>query len=326
MSFRGNSRGRGGGGFGGGSSGGFRGRGGARGGFQQSYGPPDSVFEMGSFLHACEGEIVCESINTKIPYFNAPIYLENKTAIGKVDEILGPINQVYFTIKPQEGIVATSFKSGDKFYIGGDKLLPLEKFVAPAYDVKFLLMDIPDSCRSRSHLRANQNQNGPAGRLGVREEVLCVGVEVQPEALPGEGVEVGFHVEMVVAEEGSVQGEVLLEGGVDSLEAEAVDLAGEDEGESYLILTIIILTSLNTLIPAQAKNRFNPPPSPSMSRRTGIPNGEEREHPPAVADGGRSTGLWENVHQDAQPIDSFWNSSTGPKAAALIRYWSLFPD
>ena len=34
--------------------------------------------EMGSFTHACEGEMVCESINTKIPYFNAPIYLENK--------------------------------------------------------------------------------------------------------------------------------------------------------------------------------------------------------------------------------------------------------
>ncbi|KAF2175053.1 Gar1-domain-containing protein [Zopfia rhizophila CBS 207.26] len=85
--------------------------------------------EMGKFVHACEGEMVCESINPKIPYFNAPIYLENKTAIGKVDEILGPLNQVYFTIKPQEGIQATSFKAGDKFYIGGDKLLPLDKFL-----------------------------------------------------------------------------------------------------------------------------------------------------------------------------------------------------
>lgn len=84
---------------------------------------------MGEFLHATEGELVCSSINPKIPYFNAPMYLENKTAIGKVDEILGPINQVYFTIKPQEGIQATSFKQGDKFYIGGDKLLPLEKFL-----------------------------------------------------------------------------------------------------------------------------------------------------------------------------------------------------
>ncbi|QRD89153.1 Gar1/Naf1 RNA binding region-domain-containing protein [Aspergillus flavus] len=92
-------------------------------------GPPAQVLEMGSFMHACEGEMVCESINPKIPYFNAPIYLENKTPIGKVDEVLGPINQVYFTIKPQEGIVATSFKPGDKVYIGGDKLLPLEKFL-----------------------------------------------------------------------------------------------------------------------------------------------------------------------------------------------------
>lgn len=30
----------------------------------------------------------------QIPYFNAPIFLENKTQIGKVEEILGPINNV----------------------------------------------------------------------------------------------------------------------------------------------------------------------------------------------------------------------------------------
>jgi H/ACA ribonucleoprotein complex subunit 1 len=41
-------------------------------------GPPATVLEMGSFVHACEGEMVCESTNTKIPYFNAPVYLENK--------------------------------------------------------------------------------------------------------------------------------------------------------------------------------------------------------------------------------------------------------
>ncbi|KKY15650.1 putative h aca ribonucleoprotein complex subunit 1 [Phaeomoniella chlamydospora] len=112
MSFRGAPRGRG--GFGGGGRGG---------------GNFSSRGEMGTFVHACEGEMVCESTNSKIPYFNASIFLENKTSIGKVDEILGPINQVYFTIKPQEGIQATSFKAGDKFYIGGDKLLPLEKFL-----------------------------------------------------------------------------------------------------------------------------------------------------------------------------------------------------
>lgn len=29
----------------------------------------------------------------KIPYFNAPIYLQNMTQIGKVEEIFGPINE-----------------------------------------------------------------------------------------------------------------------------------------------------------------------------------------------------------------------------------------
>lgn len=101
-----------------------------RGGYQQrDFGPPAEVLEMGKFMHACEGEMVCESINTKVPHFNAPIYLENKTSIGKIDEVLGPINQVFFTIKPSEGIQASSFKAGDKFYISGEKLLPLEKFL-----------------------------------------------------------------------------------------------------------------------------------------------------------------------------------------------------
>ncbi|KAE8831222.1 hypothetical protein PTNB73_09240 [Pyrenophora teres f. teres] len=126
MAFRGTPRGGRGGGFSG--RGGFTPRGG-RGGMGASFGPPDTVIEMGKFVHDCENEMFCESINTKIPYFNAPIYLENKTPVGKVDEILGPLNQVYFTIKPQEGIQAKSFKAGDKFYIGGDKLLPLDRFL-----------------------------------------------------------------------------------------------------------------------------------------------------------------------------------------------------
>ncbi|KAL2356016.1 Gar1/Naf1 RNA binding region-domain-containing protein [Cryomyces antarcticus] len=143
MSFRGGSRGgRGTGSRGGGS---FGGRGGE--------GPVNTAAEMGTFLHPCEGELVCQSTNSKIPYFNAPIYLENKTMIGKVDEILGPINQVYFTIKGQEGIVATSFKPGDKFYIGPDKLLPLEKWVLRTSTLWWCTLTTvyPDSCQNPSH-------------------------------------------------------------------------------------------------------------------------------------------------------------------------------
>ncbi|KAH7103779.1 Gar1/Naf1 RNA binding region-domain-containing protein [Auriculariales sp. MPI-PUGE-AT-0066] len=125
------SRGRGGGrgGFSGGR--GYGGGGGGRGGFQQrDFGPPDTVLEMGTFVHAVEDEMLCAStMPDKVPYFNAPIYLQNKSAIGKVDEILGPINEVYFSVKMGDGMVASSFKKGDKVYIAGDKLLPLERFL-----------------------------------------------------------------------------------------------------------------------------------------------------------------------------------------------------
>ncbi|KAI4125836.1 MAG: hypothetical protein LQ338_004041 [Usnochroma carphineum] len=149
---------------------------------------------MGSFLHACEGEMVCESVNPKIPYFNAPIYLENKTAIGKVDEILGPINQVHFTIKPQEGIVATSFKSGDKFYIGGDKLLPLEKYVAEDLCQAFA-EDFPGSSPNRNHHQEQRSLSVQVERRGV---VQCAEVE-EAVGVVAEG-HLGAEVDLEVIE------------------------------------------------------------------------------------------------------------------------------
>lgn len=96
--------------------------------------PPSSLLtpptEMGSFIHAVEDEMLCQSLMPdKVPHFNAPIYLQNKSQIGKVDEILGPINEVYFSVKMGEGMVASSFKKGDKVYISGEKLLPIERFL-----------------------------------------------------------------------------------------------------------------------------------------------------------------------------------------------------
>jgi H/ACA ribonucleoprotein complex subunit 1 len=77
-----------------------------------------------------EEEMFCSSsLQDKVPFFNAPIFLQNKSQIGKVDEILGPVNEVYFSVKMGEGMVANSFKKGDKVYIAGDKLLPVERFL-----------------------------------------------------------------------------------------------------------------------------------------------------------------------------------------------------
>ena len=48
--------------------------------------------EVGEYLHSCEGDLVCKSVNEKVPYFNAPIYFENKALVGKVDEIFGQVS------------------------------------------------------------------------------------------------------------------------------------------------------------------------------------------------------------------------------------------
>ena len=63
-----------------------------------------------------------------MPYFNGFVYLENKTKIGKVDEIFGPTTDVMFSVKTDEGVVASSFKKKDVVYISPDKLLPMSRF------------------------------------------------------------------------------------------------------------------------------------------------------------------------------------------------------
>ncbi|XP_040029881.1 H/ACA ribonucleoprotein complex subunit 1 [Gasterosteus aculeatus] len=123
----------GGGGYGGGRGGGGGfGRGGGRGGFrQQDYGPPEYVVAVGEFVHPCEDDLVCKCTTeeNKVPYFNAPVYLENKEQIGKVDEIFGQLREFYFSVKLSENMKASSFKKLQKFYIDPMKLLPLQRFL-----------------------------------------------------------------------------------------------------------------------------------------------------------------------------------------------------
>lgn len=115
-------------------------RGGGRGGFNrgrggfnkfQDQGPPERVVLLGEFMHPCEDDIVCKCTTeeNKVPYFNAPVYLENKEQVGKVDEIFGQLRDFYFSVKLSENMKASSFKKLQKFYIDPYKLLPLQRFL-----------------------------------------------------------------------------------------------------------------------------------------------------------------------------------------------------
>nr|CAB3248271.1 H/ACA ribonucleoprotein complex subunit 1-like [Phallusia mammillata] len=115
-----------------GGRGNFRGRGRGRGGFggnRYNDEPPEYVVELGKVMHPCQEDLVCHCTNEKIPYFNAPVYLENKSKIGKVDEIFGQIREFYFSVKMADNMKATSFSSDTKFFIDPAKLLPLQRFL-----------------------------------------------------------------------------------------------------------------------------------------------------------------------------------------------------
>lgn len=125
MSFRG--RGRGGGG-------GVRGRGGGggggRGGFQRGFeGPPDTVVPLGYLSHTCQEDLVVKVEIEDVPYFNAPIYLENKEQIGKIDEIFGTIRDYSVSVNLSQNVKAASFTPNQKLFIDPNKLLPLARFL-----------------------------------------------------------------------------------------------------------------------------------------------------------------------------------------------------
>ena len=44
-------------------------------------GPPETVDKIGFMSHTCQDDLVLKVTQTDVPYFNAPIYLENKQQV-----------------------------------------------------------------------------------------------------------------------------------------------------------------------------------------------------------------------------------------------------
>lgn len=64
-------------------------------------------------------------------YFNAPVDLQNKEQLGKVEEICGQLRDFSLSVKLSENIKASSFKKKlQKFYTDPNKLIPLQGFLS----------------------------------------------------------------------------------------------------------------------------------------------------------------------------------------------------
>lgn len=124
---------RGGSGFRGGNRGGRGGgRGGSGNGFKRNDWsiPPNSVIAVGTVMNACEEYIVIHNnIADKVPMFNRPIYLENKTKVGVIDDVFGPINDFMFSVKCDNGFKPNTFKEGSKIYMNPEHFLFFNTFI-----------------------------------------------------------------------------------------------------------------------------------------------------------------------------------------------------
>lgn len=73
-------------------------------------GPPETVTPLGHFAWTVENDLVLKVDIEQVPFFNAPIYTENKQQIGKIDEIFGNIRDYYVSVKLSENVKAGSFQ------------------------------------------------------------------------------------------------------------------------------------------------------------------------------------------------------------------------
>jgi H/ACA ribonucleoprotein complex subunit 1 len=65
-------------------------------------------------LYPAQDDLVIKVEIEDVPYFNAPIYLENKEQIGKIDEIFGNIRDYYVSVKLSDDVKVKSFKAQQK--------------------------------------------------------------------------------------------------------------------------------------------------------------------------------------------------------------------
>lgn len=69
---------------------------------------------LGHFTHTSQDDLVVKADISDVPFFNAPIYLQNKEQIGKIDEIFGTMKDYYVSVKLSDEVKAKSFKVNDQ--------------------------------------------------------------------------------------------------------------------------------------------------------------------------------------------------------------------
>lgn len=94
--------------------------------------PPEQITLCGTYMHCSEGDLLYKvAPENLVPRFNAFVYTNEKAKIGKIDEILGSVKDVMFSVKPIPGVQAESLKEGDEVYISPTQMNSVQTFTNP---------------------------------------------------------------------------------------------------------------------------------------------------------------------------------------------------
>lgn len=123
------------------------------------FGPPSFVVPYGTYMHRSENNFVVKCTDpSRVPKFNRGVYLDTKAKVGTIDEILGPVSNFYFSVKPAEGVKADGFKEGHVLYMNPEDLLPIERWTVKR----------PAGPRPSGGSRGRGGAGGFGGRGGAR--------------------------------------------------------------------------------------------------------------------------------------------------------------
>ncbi|KAM0680909.1 H/ACA snoRNP pseudouridylase subunit [Glugoides intestinalis] len=111
---------------------------------------------LGSFLHVAGEAIVLKLKHRDIPYPNSPV-LFNKKQVGKIEEVFGPVSNVYVSFKLEPAQKLSDFGTTSTFEAYKDKFINKEKFL-PREEVE----KRKDSLEKKK-VGGNNNRNGNGG-------------------------------------------------------------------------------------------------------------------------------------------------------------------
>ncbi|AFN82464.1 snoRNP Gar1 nucleolar protein [Encephalitozoon romaleae SJ-2008] len=120
------------------------------------------TMELGKVLYMCQGQPVVKLMAKDIPYPNSPVLDLSSRVIGKVDEILGRLDDVHATIRLENP--SGTLKRGETLLSYVDKFIPKKRFL-PREEVE---KKKEETDRKKSKFR--KDQRAERGKPGAFKE------------------------------------------------------------------------------------------------------------------------------------------------------------